>query len=912
MIVGMRGCTPRIFPLPLGEGAAKRRVRVARFAQILKPSADGPAYSWRVGLSQRERQYKTLRSSIFRIILILMALEAGCNANREIPDASDPSSGVSLTLATERAQSIGDVRYDLSFNIPADAAVAIDSRARIQFSLKDVTRPLVLDFTPGTEYIRSISVGGKRSGFRLVKDHIIIPASDLTVGKNVVDIAFRAGDASLNRSPEFTYTLFVPARAHLAFPCFDQPNLKGRFTLELTVPADWETLSNGAETGRDKAADTVRVRFGETEPIPTYLFAFAAGKFQVETAARNGRTYRMLHRETDAKKVERNKNAVFDLHSSSLEWLEQYTGIPYRFGKFDFLLIPSFQFSGMEHPGAIFYNAASVLLDESATENQMLNRAEVIAHETAHMWFGDLVTMQWFNDVWMKEVFANFMAAKIVDPAFPNVNHDLRFLVAYYPAAYSVDRTAGTHPIRQELANLDEAGSLYGPVIYDKAPIVMRQLERILGSERLQQGLQQYLNAYQFGNATWLDLIHILNEHSSIDLTAWSHAWVEEAGRPSIQTVIEAQRVAFVQSDPQPGRSLQWTERMEVLAGTTKAVTAMPVELQQERTELNLPSATDTEFILPTGQGLAYGDFSLDERTRAFLLHHLPELKDPLTRGAAWVTLWEEMLDRRVAPADFLSLEMAALEHENTEQNVQLMLRYLSDAFWTFLQDSARRRTAPTLERKLKDGLDRSTSSTMKSTYFSALRSTATTPEGVAFVKRVWRHQEKIPGLTLAEPDEATMALELAVRSVPAAASILEEQRGRFLNPDRKARFEFVMPAVSDRQDVRDAWFERLSDVQNRRREPWVIEGLRYLHHPLRADAAEKYVKPALDLLPDIQKTGDIFFPANWMDATLAGHNSSAAAKIVREFLATHNDYPIRLRRIILQSADELFRAAER
>jgi aminopeptidase N len=852
-------------------------------------------------------------AKIVASILICLLAMTGCDGKNEILQNADPQPGVSLTLATERAQSIDNVRYDLTFAIPAAPSEPIQGKANIRFSAKDGTRPLVLDFSPAADHIGSIAVGGKSSRFRIVKDHIIIPASELVLGENVVEIAFRAGDASLNRNPDFMYTLFVPARAHLAFPCFDQPNLKARFTLELTVPADWQTASNAAEALREGAGDRVRIRYGETQPISTYLFAFAAGKFQVESAERNGRSYRMLHRETDAKKVERNKKAVFDLHASSVEWLEKYTGIPYRFGKFDFVLIPSFQFSGMEHPGAIFYNAASILLDDSATENQLLSRAETIAHETAHMWFGDLVTMQWFNDVWMKEVFANFMAAKIVDPAFPNVNHDLRFLVAYYPSAYSVDRTAGTHPIRQELANLDEAGSLYGPIIYDKAPIVMRQLERILGADRLQEGLQTYLKKYEFGNATWLDLVNILNEHSKIDVTAWSRAWVEEAGRPSIQTIIDGEHLAFVQSDPQPGRSLHWTERMEVLAGTGKEITTIPVEVQNEHAEVELPSALlHPKFILPTGDGLAYGDFTLDGGTRTFLLHHLPELKDPLTRGAAWVTLWEEMLDQRVDPADFVSLEMAALEHENTEQNVQLMLRYLDDAFWTFLPESARQQTASKLEHVLRAGIDRSTSSTMKSTYFSAFRSTATTADGVAFVERVWRRQEKIPRLMLAEPDEATMALELAVRSVPAAGSILEEQHGRFMNPDRKARFEFVMPAVSDRQDIRDAWFKKLSDVQNRRREPWVIEGLRYLHHPLRAAESEKYIRPGLDLLREIQQTGDIFFPKNWMDATLGGHNSAGAAKIVREFLSAQNDYPIRLRRIILQSADELFRAAER
>ncbi len=186
-----------------------------------------------------------------------------------------------------------------------------------------------------------------------------------------------------------------------------------------------------------------------------------------------------------------------------------------------------------------------------------------------------------------------------------------------------------------------------------------------------------------------------------------------------------------------------------------------------------------------------------------------------------------------------------------------------------------------------------------------------TTTAGVAFLERVWRRQQNIPGLKLAEPDEATMALELAVRSVPDAASILEEQRGRFMNPDRKARFEFVMPAVSERQDVRDRWFDSLKDVNNRRHEPWVLEGLQYLHHPLRAAQSEKYIPPSLGLLVEIQRTGDIFFPTRWMNATLAGHNSRTAAETVRRFLAAQKDYPIRLRRIILQAADELFRASE-
>ena len=626
----------------------------------------------------------------------------------------------------------------------------------------------------------------------------------------------------------------------------------------------------------------------------------------------------MFHRETDARKVERNRDDAFDLHASALGWLEDYTAIEYPFEKFDFVLIPSFQFGGMEHPGAIFYNQASLLLDESATQNRMLGRASVIAHETAHMWFGDLVTMRWFNDVWMKEVFANVMAAKIVSPAFPEVNHDLRFLVAHYPAAYAVDRTEGTHPIRQDLANLNEAGSLYGAIIYQKAPIVMRQLERILGTDAFQDGLRVYLEQYEFGNATWTDLVRVLDERTDLDLAAWSGAWVEEAGRPSIRTELarDAQggieRLAFVQSDPMDGRELLWTQRMEILLGTAGEVRSIPLELRNERLELEAPASIPRpEFVLPTGGGLAYGGFTLDDGSRRFLLEHLPELADPVTRGAAWVTLWEELLEGRVGPSEFLDLALGALGREDTEQNVGLVLGYVETTFWRFLPEGDRQALATLLEQALRRGLDDAESSSLKSTYFSAFRSVVTTPEGIAFLERVWRRDEEIPGLTLAENDEAAMALDLAVRSVPDAARILEEQLARFENPDRRARFEFVMPALANSEDTRDAFFESLLDVGNRSREPWVLEGVRYLNHPLRAAQSQKYLRPALELLQEIQRTGDIFFPRNWMGATLGGHDSTAAADVVRGFLSEHQDYPTRLRRIILQAADPLFRAAE-
>ena len=853
------------------------------------------------------------RTLPFVLAALLGAAIAFVVVRREPPP---PPAGVPLALAEERAARIIDLRYDATFGVPASRTEPVDGHVTVTFTLADTSAPVVFDFAQPPERLTSIGANGKAVEARLVNGHVVVPRGALTAGENVIEMAFIAGDEALNRNDEFLYTLFVPARASLAMPVFDQPDLKGRWRLTLNLPPDWVAVANGREAGRATTADRVSVIFEETEPISTYLVAFAAGRFTVEAAERDGRVFRMFHRETDDEKVMRNRDAIFDLHARALGWLEEYTGIPYQFGKFDFVLIPSFQFGGMEHPGAVYYNANGLLLDESATQGQQLSRANLISHETAHMWFGDLVTMQWFDDVWMKEVFANFMAAKIVNPSFPAVNHELRFLLQNYPTAYDVDRTEGSNPIRQNLANLNEAGSLYGAIIYQKAPIVMRQLELLIGDESFRDGLREYLGAHRFGNATWPDLIAVLDARTPENLAAWSHAWVEERGRPVFRTVLETEagritRLALVQED-RLGRGLVWPERLTVLVGTRAGIQEFEVTANGRDTDVTdavgLPAPT---WVLPVGDGLGYGDFDLDAATLEALVTSLHRIEDPLTRGAALVALWECMLEDRVEHGRVLNLLLTALARETDELIIERMLDYTRQAYWRFTGADDRTALAGRLDSTLRSGLSRARSASAKAAWFNALRGVATTPGTLIWLEQLWSGDERIGGLPLSESDLADLALELAVRDVSNAAGILETQLGRFTNPDRRDRFAFIMPAVSSDPSVRQAFFEGLADVNNRRHEAWVLDAIRYLHHPLRAATSRQFVTPALALVREIQQTGDIFFPKRWADATLGGYQSVQTAAEVRTFIGQlPDDYPERLRWVLLSSADPLFRAA--
>jgi aminopeptidase N len=302
--------------------------------------------------------------------------------------------------------------------------------------------------------------------------------------------------------------------------------------------------------------------------------------------------------------------------------------------------------------------------------------------------------------------------------------------------------------------------------------------------------------------------------------------------------------------------------------------------------------------------------FALDDRSRQFFLSNLAGIGDGLTRGIAWVTLWDDMLEGGTEPRQLFDLALRALPEEREELNVERMLAHTHDTFWRYLSDADRTAAAVALERTLRAGMARASTTSLKSAYFSAFRRTVTTPEGVGYLERVWQRKEQIAGLTFEENDFVEMAQELALRQVAGTEAILAAQHARIANPDRQARFAFVMPALSADAATRDAFFNGLARVENREHERWVSDALRFLNHPLRRGHAERYILPSLEMLGEIQRTGDIFFPLDWTNAALGGHNSAAAAVTVTSFLAAQKDYPPRLRQVIEQNADQLHRAA--
>lgn len=819
--------------------------------------------------------------------------------------------GVSEQLAIFRKNQISNVSYGLSFEIPNQKDQEIKSHLNLDLTLSNLTEPVYLDFKEKSDKIKAIDVNGKKVSIVHKKGHIILAGKDLILGKNTIAISFIAGDLSLNRNDDFLYTLLVPDRASTLFPCFDQPDIKATYKLGLTVPKDWSVLAGADVKEKVEKGDFTAYTFGESDKMSTYLFSFVAGKFKSVTQQPGKLEMMMLYRENNPEKFRVSADTIFKLHEQSLEFLEKYTNYKFPFQKLDFASIPVFQYGGMEHVGAIQYRESTLFLDNSATDSEKLDRAKLIAHETSHMWFGDLVTMKWFDDVWMKEVFANFMADKIMNPIFPNINHNLQFFAAHYANAYAEDRSLGTHPIKQKLANLKDAGSLYGAIIYNKAPIMMRQLEASMGKEAFQKGIEKYIKKYANDNADWNNLVEILDAETPLDMKKWSEVWVNKSGRAIFTDKIEydaQNRIkAFeIQQKAEDKSGNIWPQIFQIGLVYQNDVKVLSANIKDKT--LLLKEAVGLEkplSIVYNYNGFGYGVFPLDGNN----LNYISTLKDEVARASAYSNLYENMLIGNVSPEEAYACYYKGIQAEENELVLKIVSNNLNAIYWKFLTEKQQTEFQKLLSYTLYMRLHTSLPANIKKTLFNLFSSIAYSDAAKVWLYKIWNKEIVIQGLKLNEDDYTNMAMNLAIFEHEKADEILNKTRTTIANPDKQKRFEFLLPSLSKDESVRNAFMESLKEDKNREKESWVAVGLANFNHPLRQESAREYIRFSLDLVEEIQRTGDIFFPKDWLTNTVGKYSSKYAFDEVQRFLKENPNFSPILKRKLLQATDGLYRA---
>ena len=785
--------------------------------------------------------------------------------------AQIPEKGVSKELAQQRKANISNVSYDLTFNIPADAKTPVTGKAVIAFDLLQKS-DVVLDFQGG--FSGTCTVNNKKKRQAAYKhEHIVLDAKLMNEGLNIVEIDFASTNKALNRQKEFLYTIFLPDQASSAFPCFNQPDIRARFTTTLNVPEGWKAMfSDGSN------------------PIPVNLYSFVAGKFEEKAAVRDGYPIRALYRETDPKKVAQ-LDIVFSEIVKSMKWMENYTTIKCPFREYGLAILPDYPYGGMEHPGAFQINESRLLLDKNASKEEQLKRIELIAHETAHLWFGNVVQLNWTENLWEKEVIANIMASKITRKQTNANESDINFLTTYQNHAIALDRTDGTYAIKQP-SIADHTTLLYDNIIYNKATVMMRSLEQIIGATKMQSGLRSFLQKYYFKDATWEDLINILDkENPTIGVRQFFEVWVNQKGMPIINTSYKNGQLVVSQTDPF-GRGLCWRQKFVVQAIYDMSP-SRTITVDMEKPIMTYPLKNGKpNYIIPNYTGQGYGIFTLDDNYAEILPKRLITTRNDLARYCLLKTIHENYLLGKVPPSHFGEIYRLMMKEKNPivmQTAIDHMFKIAFD-----MQPEQRK----TLELCMMDLLGENKSKECRQIVFRKMAEHATSPDVLAQLETVWQQQNDP---LFDEHDYMEMAYRLAIMNPTRWEEILSTQKARLKTEELQQEFDFVSRACNPNATKRHELFKNLIKKENRENETWTIHTLQLLSTDVYEQDAPNYVTQSLANLKLLQQTSSIPFPGNWLEALYADQKSDAVKKATENWLKSKNDCPEELRNKVLE-----------
>ncbi|HEV8180823.1 MAG TPA: M1 family aminopeptidase, partial [Candidatus Angelobacter sp.] len=756
--------------------------------------------------------------------------------------------GIPRDLARQRAQQLKDVRYQLSYTLTpkADFVSGHEELRFVQNADDRGVLPEWLDFRGGT--ISSLTVNGHPASTEIQNGHVQLPAKLLKLDENVVVIDFTAPIAPAGKAitrfedkddgSEYIYTLFVPMDAEMAFPCFDQPDLKARFTLAVTAPEDWTVVSNSAPSFVPEPHTSVKigslefgvktVLFTETKPISTYLFAFAAGPFQKvhDTPGLPG----LYVRKSKLQKAEIEAAAVQQITADGIKYLSDYFAQPFPFPKYDMVMIPGFAYGGMEHAGATFLREESILFRTAPTHSDRLNRDILLLHELTHQWFGDLVTMRWFDDLWLKEGFAQYMAYHALNSLKPNENVWKRFYQAIKPAAYAIDSTKGTTPIYQDIPNLKDAKSAYGAIVYSKAPGVIKQLAFVVGEDQFRDGLRLYLKGHLYGNAEWNDLVRSLEQTSKKPLDAWADAWIRRRGMPQVDVEwgcdpkLVTQKVRdreFVPLGPQQGGLHLMLKQHDVLNEggpwpiATEVMLHYPDSDQSLRMDLKTANASMAVmltakcpvWVFANANDEAYGRFLLDPASREAVMGGLGNIKDVFERTLLWGSLWDSVREAEMDPQDYIGLALKNLPAEQDESLAQNIIGRTITALHRYVSPEVRTQLAPKMEALAADQMMHSPSQDMRITWFRALRGVAETATARGQLKDMLSGKLTVPGVELRPLDRWNIVEALVAQNDPEAEAVLAAEEKRDPSGDGK-KYAYMAAAARPDASTKKQYFD--------------------------------------------------------------------------------------------------------
>ena len=645
-------------------------------------------------------------------------------------------------------------------------------------------------------------------------------------------------------------------------------------------------------------------------------------------------------RKSKFEKAEAEAAAVQQITADGIKYLSDYFAQPFPFPKYDMVMIPGFAYGGMEHAGATFLREESILFRTAPTHSDRLNRDILLLHELTHQWFGDLVTMRWFDDLWLKEGFAQYMAYHALNSLKPDENVWKRFYQAIKPAAYAIDSTQGTTPIYQEIPNLKDAKSAYGAIVYSKAPGVIKQLAFVVGEDQFRDGLRLYLKEHAYANAEWNDLVKALERTSKKPLGPWADVWIKRRGMPQVDVEWSCAETKQFDHAKQINRFVirqhdvlneggTWPISTQIILnfgfkGTDVTAEGAPpnvvvrlgarsVEVKSDFTskEAEVRDAVGQpcpRFVFANKGDFAYGRFLLDSASREAVKQDLDRMASVFDRTLLWGSLWDSVREAEMDPREYIDLALKNLPAEKDESLAQSIIGRTITALHRYVSPEVRLQLAPKMEALAADQMLQSPSQDMRITWFRALRGVAETEKARGELKDMLTGKLTVPGVELRPLDRWNIVESLVAQNDGDSPAVLAAEEKRDPSGDGKKYAYMAAAARPDAETKKHYFDEYLHDAS--RPEDWIEISLSGFNWWNQSDLTLPYLGPALDALPQVKRERKIFFMLAWLNAFIGGQQSPAAQKQVHDFLNTAAlDKDLRLK--ILEVVDELDRTVK-
>ncbi len=828
--------------------------------------------------------------------------------------------------ASERVRLLRVSSYDVELDLtdgagdPGEGSFATTSRVR--FACTEPGATTYLDLT--APVVHEVLLNGESLDVAAVFDGNRITLPGVGADNELVvraDGAYMRTGEGLHRFVDpvdggvYLYTQFETFDAHRMYACFDQPDLKAAFRFTVHAPRDWVVVSNGEATSRPPEGEAGAWAFAETARMSTYITALVAGPYACVRDEHDGIPLGIYCRASLVQHLDAEE--LFAVTRQGFDFYHEVFGYRYPFGKYDQLFVPEFNAGAMENAGAVTF-LEDYVFRSKVTDAAYERRAETILHEMAHMWFGDLVTMAWWDDLWLNESFATYMSVLCQASVTRWTKAWTTFANTEKTWAYRQDQLPSTHPIAADIPDIEAVKVNFDGITYAKGASVLKQLVAWVGQDAFLSALRSYFVDHEYANTVLADLLGALEKASGRDLSDWSAQWLETAGcntlRASFETDGNGLFTAFsiLQEAPDRWPTLR-SHRVAVgcydlVDGALVRTARAELDVVDARTEVPaLVGRRQPDLVLVNDDDLTFAKIRLDERSLATLTTHVGDVAESLPRALCWAAVWDMTRDAELPARAHLATVLAGIGGESDIGIVQSLLRQAQSALALFADPAWAPQGRAALTAAAYEALLRAEpGSDLQLAWVRAFASGASTPDHVALVSGLLDGSREVPGLVVDTELRWSLLMRLVALGVTGDTAIgaeLDRDRtaagerhaatARALRPTAEAKAEAWRLAVED-ESVPNA-------VQSA-----VIAGL---WHPEQLALLEPYVERYFDCVARIweQRPGEIaqnivvgLYPALLIDASVVERTDA--------YLASREVQPA-LKRLLLEGRDGVVRA---